>query len=282
MIHNDFDLSYFKNLFPINKLRLEEKNELSEPGGEIVTSPYHIAIIEQLRSEALLGRSAPRSIPTDVFVFAEGEPDNRAATKVGGLPFWPKDKEWPLSYFDVPLTFVAQVCISDSKDIVPDAPAELLVILADQYEFLDNPRNKSALQFYWFHLSDQELLGGDSIPESEWKIPPRYGVRHRTVDFTEFVPEFRKYSQPDLISKIVGTKIGGAPRWIQCDPELPGKFLATVGSIVPVAGIVYPFVNHPEPLDYSNASEELMWNDAGSLYLSTTTDGSVHWEVQGY
>src|SRR6266403_694498 len=69
-----------------NEAAVERHVKLMSPSGEIVTSPCHLATVEQLRAECLSKRCLPTA-PTDVFVFAKGEPPDRGVTKVGGLPF---------------------------------------------------------------------------------------------------------------------------------------------------------------------------------------------------
>lgn len=282
MIHQEFDITFFNNIFPIDKLRQEAKNELYKPEGEIITSPSHISVVEQLRQEGLKGRDAS-SVPTDVFVFAEGEPANRASTKVGGLPYWPKSIEWPTNELEVPLFFVGQICFADSKDIVPTVPGDVLVILADYEELIEDTTSKEALHFYWFNLTDEELISdGSNTSSAEWKIQARFGVRHRSVDYVEIVPEFGAYRRPYCLQWIEGTKIGGIPRWIQEDPELNGKFVASLGSIQPKPKTPYPFVNQPEPINSYHFPDELMWNDVGSLYIAVAEDGSIDWTIQSY
>jgi hypothetical protein len=281
MIHTDFDLEFFTRLFPLDRLRADAPDELMQPGGERVTSPYHIAVVEQLRAELLVGIDAPASVPVDVFVWAEGEPKNRATTKVGGLPYWPKSKPWPANGEGDALTFVAQLCFADSLDIVPSVPGDLLLVFGDQ-ECLWDGREDEALRFHWLSMSNDDLVGEGELPATEWQIARRYGARHRTVDYASRLPGVDRYSSPYLISAIEGTKIGGIPRWIQSVPELPGRFIASLGSIQSESGYPFPYLNHPEPVEMFQFDEELMWDDVGSTYLTVTRDGSIHYEIQSY
>ena len=127
MIHSTVDAAYFTDLFALDRLRRDEKDELLLPAGEIITSPYHIAVVEQLRGELLRDLPAPDSLPVDVFISAQGEPANRATTKMGGLPYWPAREDWPVNEYDSFLTFVGQLCFSDSQDILPPLPGDILL-----------------------------------------------------------------------------------------------------------------------------------------------------------
>jgi len=255
MIHSAFNLAYYIEQYPIDRLRLEAVNDLLKPLGESIYDPRCMAIVEQLRGEGLAGKLQPASIGTDVFVPMEGEPENRAVTKVGGCPYWPKDK--PIPYKDgSPLTFVAQVCFADSRDIVAETPGDILLIFGDEEALSDDCDDQSALQFYWTGLTDLELVPTPIAPRSFWEIAPHYGVRHRTSDYLDDVPEFGQYMRDYLLSQIEGTKIGGIPRWVQYDPQLPGKFLASVSGIE--------------------------WDDGGVLYLNIEENGAIYWTIQGY
>lgn len=88
---------------------------LMSPGGERITSPHDIAVVEQLRAKAFAGgRCDPgRAIPTDVFVFSLGEPARREVTKVGGLPYRPAADPWPTHPSGRSMTFIGQLCFAD-------------------------------------------------------------------------------------------------------------------------------------------------------------------------
>jgi hypothetical protein len=147
VIHQRFDVERWKSLFSSEKLRKEAREfvesrrkempdqypswsaveahvKLMSPGGEIVTSPCQLAIVEQLRAECLDKRCLP-TFPTDVFAFGEGEPQDRRATKVGGLPFWPGERGWPIGGSGEPMSFVAQFCFADSTELFGALPGDV-------------------------------------------------------------------------------------------------------------------------------------------------------------
>jgi len=165
---------------------------------------------------------------------------------------------------------------------VPAVPGDILVILADYEELMEDITSKEALYFYWFHLIDDELVDGGNTSSTEWNIQARFGVRHRSRDYVEQVPEFKAYRRSYDLQCIEGTKIGGIPRWIQGDPKLEGEFIASLGSILPHFHAPYPFVNQPEPINSFHSPDDLMWDDVGSLYLAIAEDGSLDWTIQSY
>src|SRR5262249_17436874 len=97
-------------------------------GGDGIVGPYAIAVLEQIRAERLMRTPALERTPTDVFVFAKGEPPRRELTKVGGLPYWPARRAWPRDDEGNPLAFLAQFCFADSRDITGELPGDVLLI----------------------------------------------------------------------------------------------------------------------------------------------------------
>ena len=47
------------------------------------------------RMKLTSGGDLGRSVPTDVFTFIPGEPQERSVTKIGGLPYRPASLPWP-------------------------------------------------------------------------------------------------------------------------------------------------------------------------------------------
>lgn len=312
MVHERVEIRKWTGLYPLEQLReeavcfVEQRRaespnnypdaaavanhvKLMSPGGEIVTSPFHIAVVEQLRAEAFSG-SRFSKVPTDVFVFAKGEPQNRAVTKVGGLPFWPRSRAWPKGESKQPLSFVAQVCFADSKDLVGDLPGDVMLIFADGIYGEDwSDEDSEALRFEWVRTTETDLIRQSEIPKARWQLLPCYGAIHRTLDFVDaYESVVDRYNQPYCVDVIEGTKIGGLPRWIQEEAELPGRFLCALGSIQPESKRPYPFINVEQPFDYWSAERRkerdlfLMWGDVGSLYVFLEDDGTIHWAIQGY
>lgn len=78
MVHDPFDMDTARQIYdPLRR----------ELGGEDISSPFDLYSVEALRDRYQLRIGSP--CPTDIFVWAEGEPTRREVTKVGGLPYWP-------------------------------------------------------------------------------------------------------------------------------------------------------------------------------------------------
>jgi hypothetical protein len=252
----------------------------------VITSPGHLCNNVQLREELPDALDWGRSVPADVFVMAQGEPDNRHATKIGGLPYRPANLHWPLDKVGVPLAFLAQFNFFDSHDIFPDLPHDLLLIFAG-----DN----GELRFEWQPLGLEDLTDGSDAPPQEVPILPCYGHIFRTENFPD-VPFLtddlsvrgRQVDQSFLLPRFQATQIGTAPFLIQqhllADP-LPGRLLCTLNSVDPDSYGPYPFVNRAEPLlrerQWARATRYFTLDDAGGIYISID-DGQLHWRSCSY
>jgi hypothetical protein len=321
MLHETVDIERWKATFPLARLRHEARERVRgwreerpwlyrnqaaveeavaslSPGGEIVTSPCHIAVIEQLRDESMAGGSEGPTIrfSADVFIFCRGEPEKREVTKIGGLPYWPARKSWPCTRAGNPLTFVQQFCFVDSRHITGRLPGDLLLVFADAERLWDE--GEPGLHFEWI-LTDQggpsligagqaefpQLVSAGDVPRTDWQLEPFYGAIHRTYDYPGPDDCFDRYPQPGQISVIEGTKIGGVPRWVQSPEDLPGRFLCASGSVQPVFEQAFPYLNQPEPiLSFADlhGGGTLMWGDMGSLYLFIDHTGQCHPSIQFY
>src|SRR5258708_34273618 len=119
MIHGTLDIDRWKATFPLAKER-EGEGVLEV---DFISGPRTIAVLEQLRDDVfgnVFGSTSPLvRVPTDVFVWARGEPEHRVGTKIAGLPYRAADKPWPLDAVGRPRLFLAQFCFPESRDLLP-------------------------------------------------------------------------------------------------------------------------------------------------------------------
>src|SRR6266550_2263549 len=162
MVHDKLDIDRWIREFPLKALRTEARGfviarrdrlpgeyktdrdfnahiQLMNPKAEAIVGPRSIAVLEQLRQERLGGRCGGRRDDTDVVVWARGEPANRAATKVGGLPYWRESRPWPVSSENEPLEFIAQICFADSGDILGSLPDDMLLVFGHPDALIEEP-----------------------------------------------------------------------------------------------------------------------------------------------
>ncbi|GIK15644.1 MAG: hypothetical protein BroJett003_06080 [Planctomycetota bacterium] len=302
MTHTRFDLDRWIAEFPLVRLRQEAREfvtrrraevpreypdeaaverhvRLMMPHGEIVTSPVHMAVNEQLRREAIGDTARADAVPTDVFIMAVGEPPRREATKVGGLPYWPVNRKWPAARDGSPACFLAQINFADSRDLTGELPGEILAVFdcGEAWRGLESDE----LHFEWVTPSAHALIG--TVPCAEKSPNAVFGVIHRTYDLREVpsaLQDSRSYSM-NRLAVIQATKIGGLPPWTQPPAELPGRYIATLGSVHPAHEIRFPFLNVEEPLS-EYGDDHLMWGDVGNLYLFLQNDGAVLGTIDCY
>lgn len=229
-------------------------------------------------------------VPTDVFVMAQGESDNRAVTKVGGLPFRPADLKWPVSSAGQPLGLIAQFNFADSRDLYPDLPGDLLLVFGSETEY-----GIEVQYCEWQRLGDFELV--KSVPTASLQIPPCYGYRYRTENFPDARLKDVSGTKPRVGDRNVDScywlfcyqamQIGRAPFFIQ-DFEKDDKLtpLCTISSMWPSQYGPYPWVDSPLPIDFEpslrDVNSELMIGDVGCFYFFLTPDGQVEFFEQSF
>lgn len=296
MIHDVVDLPHWQELFQCNVIQKTSERELQRERADM-TSPFQLVINERLREMAGVAKYRHQAVPTDIFIFAQGEPSRREVTKIGGLPYRPANLPWLTLPSGKPMTFVAQFCFADSRDILGSLPGDVLLIFAENdeygiaYNWLTEDEMQRQLVFEWVSFGDFPLVTAEMIPRSEWRPFPCFGAIHRTYDY----PTFDDLAHPDIAEYIPGinsaTKIGGCPSWIHHEEILPGQFLCELNSTMPEQLLPYPFLNQSEPLvnhwvgKRSRESQEfddmLLWgNNVGTLYLFIDDKGQIHWTIQ--
>lgn len=291
MTHERFDVAYWIREFPLARLRAEARAfvtnrrhqlpreyrteadferhvALMMPKFKIVTSPVHVAINEQLRRERRGEQPPSNAVPTDVFVMANGESPQREWTKIGGLPYWLASRPWPQVDCS-PMIFLAQINFADSRDIVSGLPEELLLAFdrADGVAGLSSDH----LHFEWLRLGDEPLI--ERAPRCDESPTACYGVIHRTYD----VPD-----SDDDDAVIQATKIAGLPPEVHGELDVPGRYIATIGSVHPDQTERYPFLNTPEPLNFDYGLGHLMWGDVGIACLFLQNDRRVQAAIECY
>ncbi|MCA8919401.1 MAG: DUF1963 domain-containing protein [Planctomycetes bacterium] len=233
------------------------------PKWRTILTPKDLAVCAQLRWESWPDENPPKnSVPTDVIVWCQGEPANRALTKIGGLPYWPINREWPNN--GKPMVFVGQFNFGDSTDILMALPGQILSIFVKEDDLYD-PEH---FHFEWLNESDGALI--QQTPTSGWwGNKPVFGQKFRTWDSAEH-------------GTYQSTKIGGLRHLIQDELGLPGKHLATLHSLNFYGGKPDPFANRETPLSEDEDRGYFCIGDVGSLYIFIGEDGVVRAENASY
>jgi len=301
MIHDTLDIERWTAAFPLEA----ERAKGHEPEPEFISGPRDIAILEQLRSEVFQDGISYERLTTDVFVWSRGEPARREVTKIGGLPYRPSTKLWPLDVSGKPTTFFAQICFSDSRDLVPPLAGDVLHIFAMTEEWQRGNYDVSwgshdTLAFEWMTIGDAPLVAAEEIPDTGLHYLPCYGTIYRTWD-AELALNKLGDSLPGGDAELLGdcavvdgTKIGGIASWLYDDDECrfdreehlpPGEYLCTLASLMPDISEPFALLNLPDPVEPQDGSRYKAWRqsnplmiaDAGLLNFFLDRQGRVRW-----
>lgn len=272
-----FDLEEWMKRIP-----LETKQD--HYSGEDVTGPVEICNNEWLRLNMRDAYDWGEEWPADLFVMADGEPENRASTKIGGLPYRAASEPWPLDDVGQPLDFIAQFDFSDSEDIVGKTPADILLIFAknddgwfEQY------------YFEWISIqADQESLVSE-VPQSKFPFKPCYGYRCRVNNYPFAEEKESEGGYPQCLGKDVwssyfltqyqATQIGMAPFEPQAGIPEDWTPLCTVASVQPDMHSKFPWVNREHPLynkgEWNFQHQYLMIGDLGCIFICVDDNGQL-------
>ena len=295
-------------LFPIvewsNRLRVQHAIDRMLERITVV-GPFDLVSLELSRIQLASVVDFGEGVPSDVFVLAKGEPPRRECTKIGGLPYRPADIPWPTSRDGNPMTFVAQFCFADSRDLVAQFPGDVLLAFARDERVLwgdlQRRHDLDSMRFEWYRLGITNLVDIDQVPQPGWDFVNCHGVRHRTQDFriTEenelrlesYLTERYSNVFPGLtvqyLTRTIALKIGGLPAWhdrddIRIPERFPGKLLCSLVSIIPGLG-PYPWLNREQEYDlrvfdlYAPSETLKIGGDTTILNVSIDSDGVLHW-----
>jgi hypothetical protein len=293
----DFQLDAWLDRFPL-------REKYGHYSADDITSPCDLCNVEWLRREMRDEFDWGEPVPVDIFVLSQGEPENRFATKIGGLPYRPADEPWPCSADGRSLALIAQFHFTNSRDIVGETPGDLLLVFGD-----DSDGFISSFHFEWQDLGIRNLITPAELPRDSMQIAPCFGNRCRMQSFPE--AQLRTpWEKPQchgkevwtyrLIPQFQATQIGRAPYIIQSNGRSPYdedessdvvmpsnvQHLCTIASVQPDAHQPYPWVNVPEPRNpegkWNYGDNNLMIGDVGCIYITIDEEGRLHIGEESY
>lgn len=280
----EFDLEEWLPHFP-----LRERH--GHYTGDSITSPCQLCNNEWLRRGLIEEYDWCEPVPVDIFIMSKGEPADRSATKIGGLPYRSASVPWPRNATGNAYTLIAQFNFTQSFDIIGNLPGDLLLIFGDESKGLSGP-----LHLEWQHIGLENLIQTAQVPSECIKIEPCFGNRCRMMSYPDAVRKTTsKYPLCDgkavwssrMLPQLQATQIGRAPLFIQKgDRLLPGQPLCTISSTQPDLYQPYPWVNVREPLYgegvFPHQGDGLMIGDVGCIYIFIEKDGTLHARASCY
>lgn len=263
--------------------------------------PIDLMEIESIRRKIVESIGPQPSMPVDIFLLSLGESPRRDITKIGGVPFRPRSKPWPLTAkHDEPYTFLAQFRFVESRDLFPKLPGEILLIFG--YERTPRPYRDDSLVFEWYSADEQDLIDAASMPRPGWDLCQAFGHLYRTREYEVESPFFdacqdyvdsdeglRDFVAQAAIARLRCLKIGGRPSWgsgSRDEYETQRRHLCTLPRALPKHSEAFPYVNREEPyaLDRAGmkqAERDSFWcPDVDAIYLFLDQRGNIAWEVE--
>jgi hypothetical protein len=291
MLHQQLDIAHWTSIFPLERLRQAARGKT--PYASMISGPYDIAVLEQLREASYAPLPMIERVPTDVFVWSRGESHQRAVTKIGGLPYRVAGKPWPITQSGTAMAFAAQICFADSQNIIPSLPGDILLIFTEAknwgdeakplYDFMGESEHDSVLLFEWTALTTLPLVTQQDIPETGLHIMPCYGSIYRTWDY----PHVAGYAYPDIAEYIPpvieATKIGGVCPLQEQERNGTEGYFCSLSSLSNEISQPFPFLNVPEPISWQEwrHSYPLKIGDVGLINLFLTHEGNIRWTFHG-
>ncbi len=163
MIHQEFDPGRWFDE------RLSHLESCEVPLGNLI-SGAESAVSCHLTRNRFWDELVPdaETAPAHVFVWGIGESNFRHLTKIGGLPYWPREEEWPLDVRGAPIPFLAQICFADSRELFSfDLPGDVLLIFAESHR----DSNRWVIKWQNIGLSDNELVDWNAVRCPRGQVP---------------------------------------------------------------------------------------------------------------
>ena len=249
--------------------------------GWSATDVESIVAIERVRELAAARGELGEPCPVDLFIPMIGEPACPSATKIGGVPFRPAEWSWPVHAEYGPMTFVCQFNFSDSREIVPWLPGEMLLVFSGDFPPYTDEQG-SCLHIEWYTPRGADVMASESnVAGHPDRIPKMYGIRYRTVDYpastaicqamlaeiqpVRAVPERKKWLARGC-ANLLGWKIGG---------QMPD-----LGEPAPNSKFICSLVDLSVSEDGSPNDVALIWYDGFTLAFTIDDDRRVQWHLR--
>jgi hypothetical protein len=203
-------------------------------------SPREVALRENqiriVQTELDLGPS----IPAHYLLYGSGVPATREQSRIGGLPYRPRDLEWPKDVNGCPQEFVCQIDFSDSRSLLPELPGQIMLLFASEEGLGDAP-----YRLEWYPPGLTNLVSLFELPKFDFTFPmlvgsPVFCCLYETFDYPEAESRIKgtRFEKWTSFGMPCAGKIGGFCK--STSPE--SQHILTIESIRFVVDEPYPFV----------------------------------------
>jgi hypothetical protein len=285
--------SLFRNDFPkhFDTTPADSPLDLRKPSGTIISTPKDLVQTIQIREVVSKKHKLLETSKSDVFVWGAGAGPKPYLTKIGGIPYRPRELPWP-NKKGQPYQFVFQIYFGDSKDIIKEpVPGDVMVVFGNGEDFWGGKQDDILIEW---HKVDEKvtLFESKDVPKPSFYIPELYGCICRIPEYAQSMAAFdlEGHSESYLLDTVQATKIGTETRWIQGNEMKEGEHLLCVFSGPGMSRNPWPVVNVKDfPFDkdfkgYAGYQGKLCFElaDAGCIYFIRDPKGGIRWEFQCY
>ncbi len=279
MIHQRLDLEEIRASHPYPLDKKDADGRLTSAYTN--TTPLELAMNMQVRDEVLKLIPPTRTVSADIFLWSPGEPPHPAGTKISGVPYLPRGVPWP-ERRGSPMTFMAQICFADSRDLIGKTPGDVLLLFIGPQagSYPCSPGVPDAVWHYWVKVDESTVIGPEDVPAGSERFAPCFGSVVRVEEMPELIdtvyegdngiddPDDPPVMYWEDTAILDAMKIGGCPCEVQGPPRLPGRYICNVGT-------------GPSELDGATIERprKLIIGDMGAMTISLLDDASIAWEV---
>jgi hypothetical protein len=299
-----FDVEHWKRIFPypslfrpdyprhFNTTPPDSPLDLRKPSGEIICTPKDLIQVIQVREAVGKVRPLRETSHSDVFVWGKGAPPKPYFTKVGGVPYRPRNIPWP-AQAGMACTFLFQIYFGDSRDLLKNpVPGDVMVVFGNGEDFWTD---EGSLIIEWYKADPaMKLWEAPDLPPRQFWVPELTGHLCRIPEYEGSAEAFEKegHNEVWLLDTVQATKIGSEIQWIQGSKLQEGeRLIAAFSSInIRMKDNVWPLVDVKEAVHvesfkgYNGYQNELSFSmaDVGCIYFIQNQQGKIRWEFQSY
>ena len=260
-----------RNRFQVSQHRLWLRlgSDLSVP----VVDIRRLVEFEAIRDRLLNDIKEYQTVPCKLWLLLQSF-CLKPAVQVGGRPFRPKGKHWPTwrsGRKEIPMDFVAQFHFDHSFASHLMLPGDfLLIFLGDQGD-LGSDHAAEYFSFEWYQLpfspDDREFpitwRGHECVGYEGFDVVGQGAADHiHNLMIAEGWRGFPSHWATHVLC-FPGIKTGGAPASGSA-PE-SSTLLCSVSQVGAEAGEIYPWADHPEPIETYSDREVDIWDGMALL-----------------
>ena len=276
--HRPLDFGKWLNIFPSVEIG-SDGDVCAEP----INGPLDLCQLYHGRKyvEEHYGVEPIRPEPVDLFLWCRQSFPVGPTTRLGGVPYRPRDRPWPTNSDGVPHTFVCQFCFLDSIDVLGrKLPGDILTVMFENEE----SHWGGNIFTEWNSVVGTRPPGLSDCPQPSFAVPKLEGRILRFNEFPHFFDDHPNYPFDRGIAVSQSTKIGSATFFPQGDPRKPGEeLICTLSHVLPTDPWAFLDSEHENLETRVDWGEDVMTlSDCGCVYFLIDRDDRIRTDFQCY